>query len=103
MELMILIKGIRMKYWMFNCNEVSQKVSESMDRVLPFHQQMMIRSHLLMCKYCARFRDQLLLIRKAIRSEEDPDEALKSSEPSFSESRKRIKQALRNQIKKKSD
>jgi hypothetical protein len=92
-----------MKHWMFNCNEVSQKVSESMDRVLPFHQQMMIRSHLLMCKYCARFRDQLLLIRKAIRSEEDPDEALKSSEPSFSESRKRIKQALRNQIKKKSD
>jgi hypothetical protein len=56
-----------------------------------------------MCKYCARFRDQLLLIRKAIRSEEDPDEALKPSEPSFSESRKRIKQALRNQIKKKSD
>jgi hypothetical protein len=88
---------------MFNCKQVSQKVSESMDRVLPFHQQMMIRSHLLMCKYCARFRDQLLLIRKAIRSEEDPGEALKLSEPSFSESRKRIKQALRNQIKKKSD
>jgi hypothetical protein len=88
---------------MFNCKQVSQKVSESMDRVLPFHQQMMIRSHLLMCKYCARFRDQLLLIRKAIRSEEDPGEALKHSEPSFSESRKRIKQALRNQIKKKSD
>ena len=98
-----ITKGLAMVHWMFNCNEVSQKVSESMDRVLPIHHQMMIRSHLLMCKYCARFRDQLLLIRKAIRSEEDPDEALKPSEPSFSESRKRIKQALRNQIKKKSD
>jgi hypothetical protein len=63
-----------MGHWMFNCNEVSKKVSESMDCVLPFHQQMMIGFHLQMCKYCARFRDQLLLIRKAIRTEEDSDE-----------------------------
>jgi predicted anti-sigma-YlaC factor YlaD len=92
-----------MGHWMFNCNEVSQKVSESMDRVLPFHQQMMIRFHLKMCKYCARFSDQLLLIRKAIRTEEDSDEGLKPSESSFSEPRERIKQALRDQLKKKSD
>ena len=74
-----------------------------MDRVLPFHQQMMIRFHLQMCKYCARFRDQSLLIRKAIRTEEDSDEELRPSESSFSEHRKRIKQTLRNQLKKKSD
>jgi len=92
-----------MGHWMFNCNEVSQKVSESMDRVLPFHQHIMIRFHLLMCKYCARFRDQLLLIRKAIRTEEDPDEDLRPSESSFPELRERIKQALRDQLKKKSD
>jgi len=88
---------------MFNCNEVSQKVSESMDRVLPFRQQMIIRFHLQMCKYCTRFRDQLLLIRKAIRAEEDSDEELRSSESSFSEPRKRIKQTLKNQLKIKSD
>ncbi len=92
-----------MRHWMFNCNEVSQKVSESMDRVLPFHQKMMIRFHLQMCKYCTRFRDQLLLIRKAIGSEEDPDEELRSSESSFSEPRERIKQTLRDQLIKKSD
>ncbi len=74
-----------------------------MDRVLPFHQQMMIRFHLQMCKYCARFRDQLLLIRKAIRTEKDPAEALRPSESSFSELRERIKQTLRDQLKKKSD
>jgi len=74
-----------------------------MDRVLPFHQQMMIRFHLLFCKYCARFRDQLLLIRKAIRTEGDSDKELKSPESSFSEPRERIKQALRDQLKKKSD
>jgi hypothetical protein len=100
---MILIKGLRMGHWMFNCHEVSQKVSESMDRVLPFHQQMMTRFHLQMCKYCARFRDQLLLIRKAIRTEEDSDEELIPSESSFSEPRKRIKQTLKKQLKKKSD
>jgi hypothetical protein len=87
----------------FNCNEVSQKVSESMDRVLPFHQQMMIRFHLKICKYCARFSDQLLLIRKVIRTEEDSDEELKPSESFFSEPRERIKQTLRDQLKKKSD
>ena len=72
-----------------------------MDRVLPFHQQMMIRFHLQMCKYCTRFRDQLLLIRKAIRTEEDSGKELRPSESSFSEPRARIKQALRNQLKKK--
>jgi hypothetical protein len=92
-----------MGHWMFNCNEVSQRVSESMDRVLPFHQQMMIRFHLQMCKYCARFRDQLLLIRKAIRAEEDSEKDLRPSESSFSEPRERIKQRLRDQLKKKSN
>ena len=74
-----------------------------MDRVLPFHQKLMIRLHLQMCKYCARFSDQLLLIRKAIRSEEDSDEELGTSESSFSEPQERIKKTLRNQSKKKSD
>ncbi len=74
-----------------------------MDRVLPFYQQMMIRFHLQMCKYCARFHDQSLLIRKAIRTEEDSDEELRPPEFSFSEPRERIKQTLRNQSKKKSD
>jgi hypothetical protein len=98
---MILTKGLQMGHWMFNCHDVSQRVSESMDRVLPFHQQMMIRVHLQMCKYCARFRNQLLMIRKAIRNEEDIDEDLRPSETSFSEPRQRIKQTLRNQLKKK--
>ena len=37
-----------------------------MDRNLPFHYRMFIRIHLMMCKYCARFNHQLmmLLLRK---------------------------------------
>ena len=59
-----------MKHWMFNCKAVTQIVSESMDRALPIHHRVLIRMHLLMCKYCARFSRQLLLIRKICRSEE---------------------------------
>ena len=59
-----------MKHWMFNCKAVTQIVSESMDRTLPIHHRMLIRMHLLMCKYCARFKRQLALIREICRSEE---------------------------------
>jgi predicted anti-sigma-YlaC factor YlaD len=59
-----------MKHWMFNCKAVTQIVSESMDRVPPIHHRVLIRMHLLMCKYCARFSRQLLLIREVCRSEE---------------------------------
>jgi hypothetical protein len=45
----------------------------------------------------------LLLIREAIRTEEAPEEELKLSESSFSDPRERIKQTLRDQLKKKSD
>ena len=57
------------KHWMFNCKAVSKIVSESMDRALPIHQRVLIRMHLMMCKYCARFKRQLLLIREVCRSE----------------------------------
>ncbi len=74
-----------------------------MDRVLPFHQRMIIRLHLQMCKYCARFRDQLLLIRKALRTGEGPDETPGPTDASFAEPRERIKQTLIDQLKKKSE
>jgi len=53
-----------MKNWMFSCKDVSQKISQSMDGQLPFHHHMAIRMHLLMCRYCARFYNQLHLMRK---------------------------------------
>ena len=56
-----------MKHWMFSCSEISQKVSQSMDARLPFHHRMAIQMHLLMCRYCARFRRQLNQLRKMSR------------------------------------
>ena len=56
-----------MKPWMFRCNDVSQKVSQSLDASLPFHHRLAVRMHLLMCRYCARFRRQLIMLRKVSR------------------------------------
>lgn len=59
-----------MKMWMFNCKDVSHLVSQSMDMELSFTKRMGIRFHLLMCKYCARFEQQLTRIRELIPSKE---------------------------------
>ena len=83
-----------MKHWMFNCKDVSQKVSRSMDAQLPFHHRMAIRMHLLMCRYCARFYRQLHLLRKLSRhtdadlSHDNPPENLSP------EIKERIKKSL---------
>jgi transcriptional regulatory protein LevR len=81
-----------MKHWMFRCDEVSQKVSRSLDVSLPFHHRMAIRMHLLMCRYCARFRRQLILLRAVSRNvDDDPSTAARLS----NEVKARIKRALR--------
>jgi hypothetical protein len=60
-----------MKMWMFNCKEVSQLVSQSMDRELSFTKRMGIRFHLMMCRHCARFVQQLELIRQMIHTQKE--------------------------------
>jgi len=62
-----------MKMWMFNCKDVSRLVSESMDRDLSFTKKMGVRFHLMMCRHCARFQDQLARIRKLICSQSEGD------------------------------
>ena len=86
-----------MIHWMFNCKEVTYMVSESLDRELPFLQRMGIRMHLFMCKFCSRFRKQLLLFTKVSQV---LSTYLAQFEPSGTlspEARARIKQTMRNQ------
>lgn len=52
---------------MLTCKEVTHLISESLDRDLPLRQRMAMRLHLLMCKFCLRYKKQLLFIRDAIR------------------------------------
>ncbi len=85
-----------MSHWMFNCKAVSKKVSNSMDHTLSLHERMMITLHLLMCKYCRRFKDQLLLLRKAVRFEDLPGHDVDESVSLPLEIREQIKQTMRN-------
>ena len=52
---------------MLSCKDVTKLVSESMDRSLPFGKRIGVRLHLLICKFCARYERQLLLIRGTAR------------------------------------
>jgi hypothetical protein len=83
-----------MKHWMFNCKKVTHLVSESLDRKLSLYQRMGMRIHLMMCKFCSRYQEQLLFLRKTARlyseSSEDPDLSIELS----SEVGKRIKESM---------
>ena len=53
--------------WMFNCREVSLRVSRAMDDRLPVGQRLAVRMHLLMCSLCRRYQKQLALMRQMLR------------------------------------
>jgi len=69
-------------------------ISESMDKKLPLHHHIMIRMHLAMCKYCSRFRRQLLFIRAACRNLAQPLEKMDPAIILPMEARRRINAAL---------
>jgi len=51
--------------------------------------------HLLMCKYCNRFRKQLMILRNAIRLEKLPEDDPAQPGSLSNATRERIKKALR--------
>ncbi len=83
---------------MLSCRDVTQLLSESMDTSLPIGKRIGVRFHLLMCKFCARYERQLLLIRDTVRrlvaSEDQPGEG--PGETLSEEARERIRKSLRN-------
>ena len=52
---------------MLSCKDVTRLLSESMDHSLPLGKRVGVRLHLLICKFCARYERQLLLIRETVR------------------------------------
>jgi hypothetical protein len=80
-----------MKIWIFNCKEVSHLVSESMDHKIGFSKKMGIRFHLMMCKHCARFENQLTIIRKLLKTGTTDATPLKMDR----ETKKKITQSLK--------
>jgi hypothetical protein len=85
-------------HWMFSCKDVSRLVSESMDRELPFYQRVLLRMHLLMCKYCARCREQFEAIRAASCYEELHGKELDASRGLSHDGKERLKKFLKNHL-----
>ncbi len=54
-------------HWMFRCKDVSALVSRSMDTRLPLSKRMGIRFHLMMCRMCREYKNQLFLISRAMK------------------------------------
>ncbi len=81
---------------MLSCKDVTRLISESMDASLPIGKRIGVRIHLLMCRFCARYERQLLLIRETARrlaeTPEGPGDP--SGETLSLEARDRIRKSL---------
>ena len=62
-----------MAYVMGSCKDISQQISDGMDRNLPLRKRLSIRLHLSMCKFCQRYEKQLHLLRDSVGHYADPD------------------------------
>ncbi len=88
-----------MAHWLFNCSEISRLVSASMDRTLPLYQRIGIRIHLMMCRYCARYRRQLLFLRRVVKAMSATDTGDPPSATLSQESRDRIQCKINDHLK----
>ena len=53
---------------MLSCKQASQIISQSLDRPLMMRERFALKLHLLICKYCKRFSQQLQTLRVAIKT-----------------------------------
>lgn len=82
---------------MLSCKEITQLISEGLDRRLSFWQQVGLRLHLMMCGTCAAYRRQVTALDKLISAR------FGVSGPAGShllsgDARRRIKAALRDHM-----
>ena len=82
---------------MLPCKDATQLISLSMDRSLPIVTRIRLRLHLRICKWCARYERQLLLIRKSLRRVDALDVRPEgpAGETLPEDARERIKESLR--------
>ena len=78
---------------MLSCKDASQIISQSLDRQLTMRERFAVKLHLLICKYCKQFSQQLQTIRVALklaRSAVENDDTIKMPP----ETKKRLMQSI---------
>ena len=82
---------------MFNCKDISEKISLSMDQTLPLYQRLMIRMHITMCHCCKAVEAQMKWLRQVSRTpEEDNFDGSDDKSALSSSAKQRIKAVLKN-------
>lgn len=78
---------------MLSCKDASQIISQSLDRQLTMRERFAVKLHLLICKYCKQFNQQLQTIRAALKLTStaiENDDTIKMP----SETKKRLMQSI---------
>jgi hypothetical protein len=78
---------------MLSCKDASQIISQSLDRQLTVRERFALNLHLLICKYCKQFSQQLHAIRAALKLASraiENDDTIKMP----SETKKRLMQSI---------
>lgn len=78
---------------MLSCKDASQIISQSLDRQLTMRERFALKLHLLICKYCKQFSQQVQAIRVALKlatSAIENDDTIKMP----SETKKRLLQSI---------
>ncbi|NNG01113.1 MAG: hypothetical protein HKM93_17110 [Desulfobacteraceae bacterium] len=88
---------------MFRCDAITEKISRSLDKRPPLHQRLMIRVHLMMCRYCARFSRQLHMLRTISRQDQTDADAMDPSIRLTGEARHRMRQLIGGYHEKSAD
>ena len=81
-----------------SCKDMTRLLSESMDRPLPLGIRIKMRLHFLICKWCERYKNQLLFLRQALRRHpEGLEREVDASSTSLSpEAKDRLKRVIRH-------
>ncbi len=79
-----------------SCTEVTELVSASMDRDLPWYHRLRLQAHFLICVLCSRYRDHVHFIRAALRAHPErlEDQDLPLPAALSPDVRERIKRAI---------
>lgn len=87
-------------YWLLRklptCQQMVEKISQSMERKLTLRERIDLKVHLWICAWCQWYREHLQIIRDAARAKaaESPELNSMSGPALSSEARQRIKRRL---------
>jgi len=78
---------------MLTCKQASELISQSLDKPVTWSERLNLKFHLFICKYCARFYQQMHTIKTAVnklRSQIEQDESITLSDEAKAKMIKKI-------------